>query len=118
MYYVYILRCRGDTLYTGITPDPVHRMRCHTGALPGGARYTRSHPPESLAALWRTEGKAEAARLEYAIKKKLTRQEKEQLIAAPGEVGALFPHLADADYIPIADITLTDCLKGAFHDAE
>lgn len=117
MYYVYMLRCKGDTLYTGITPGVVHRMRSHTGILPGGAKYTRSHPPESLAALWRTESKTDAARLEYAIKHKLTRQQKEQLIAEPTCLSALLPHLAEISYTHLPGVTLADCLEGAFHDA-
>ena len=58
MYYVYILRCRGDALYTGITPDPVRRMRAHAAG--AGAKYTRAHPPEALEALWRAPDKVTA----------------------------------------------------------
>lgn len=36
-YYIYVLRCKGDTLYTGITPDLRRRMRQHCGQLAGGA---------------------------------------------------------------------------------
>ena len=42
-YYIYVLRCKGDTLYTGITPDLRRRMRQHCGQLAGGAKYTHSH---------------------------------------------------------------------------
>ena len=35
-YYIYVLRCKGDTLYTGITPDLRRRMRQHCGQLAGG----------------------------------------------------------------------------------
>ena len=42
-YYVYILRCRGGSLYTGITNDVEHRMAAHLSGR--GAKYTRSHPP-------------------------------------------------------------------------
>ena len=113
MYYVYMLRCRGDVLYTGMTPDVVHRMKCHPGVLPGGAKYTRSHPPLSLEALWRVGDKADAAR-----KKKLTRAQKEQLIAAPDRLHDLLPHLAEITCTPLADITLEECLEGAFRNAE
>lgn len=34
-YYIYVLRCKGDTLYTGITPDLRRRMRQHCGQLAG-----------------------------------------------------------------------------------
>ena len=44
MYFVYLIRCRGDTLYAGITTDLPRRMRQHRGELPGGAKYTRFPP--------------------------------------------------------------------------
>ena len=90
-YYVYILRCRDGSLYTGITNDVAHRMAAHLGGK--GAKYTRSHPPEAVAALWRCEDKAAAARLEYAVKAKLTRAQKLELVAAPERVGKWFPEL-------------------------
>ena len=49
MYFVYLIRCRGDTLYAGITTDLPRRMRQHRGELPGGAKYTR-FPPKIAAA--------------------------------------------------------------------
>ena len=111
MYYVYMLRCRGGTLYTGLTNELRHRMRCHAGLLSGGAKYTRSHPPEKLEALWRTEGKADAARMECAVKT-LTRQQKETLVAAPERLFELLPRLSGGVYTHIAGITLQDCLEG------
>lgn len=50
-YYVYMLRCRGGSLYTGMTNDVARRMAMHCSGR--GAKYTRAHPPEALAALWR-----------------------------------------------------------------
>ena len=85
-YYVYILRCRDGSLYTGITNDVAHRLRLHRSGK--GAKYTRAHPPEAVAAVWRCGGKAEAARLEYAIK------------ATPEGVGEWFPALT-GEYTPV-----------------
>lgn len=52
-----------------------------------GAKFTRAYPPEEIAAVWRCGDKGTAARVEYAIKKRLTHQQKEQLAAAPGHAG-------------------------------
>ena len=82
-YYVYILRCRDDSLYIGITTDILKRIKAHCGRIKGGAKYTRSHPVSSIAAAWRTEGKIPAARMEYALKNRLSRQDKLRLITAP-----------------------------------
>lgn len=113
MYYVYILRCRGDTLYTGITPDVCRRMRAHLDG--SGAKYTRSHPPLALEALWRTADKIDAARLEYAVKKRLDRQQKLSLIARPERLRELLPELAELEFTYVSSVTLADCLEGKFH---
>ena len=76
-YYVYILRCRDGSLYTGITNDVAHRLRLHRSGK--GAKYTRAHPPEALAALWQAEDHAAAARLEALIKQ-LPREKKLALV--------------------------------------
>lgn len=88
-YYVYMLRCRDGSLYTGMTNDVARRMAMHCSGR--GAKYTRAHPPEALAALWRCGDKVTASRLEYAIKAKLTHGQKKALAAAPGRIGELFP---------------------------
>lgn len=90
-YYVYMLRCRGGSLYTGMTNDVARRMAMHCSGR--GAKYTRAHPPEALAALWRCGDKITASRLEYAIKAKMTHGQKETLAAAPGRIGEWFPAL-------------------------
>ena len=101
-YFVYMLRCRGDVCYTGLTTDVVRRYRLHASGK--GAKFTRSHPPESIAAVWQCGDKAAAAKVEYAIKKHLTRAGKEALIAAPETIVEHLPQLADLT-IEVVDIT-------------
>lgn len=79
MYYVYILRCAGGTLYTGITTDPARRFREHCGQGGRGAKYTHARPPLRIEAVWSAPDRREAARLESRIKM-LSRPEKEDLI--------------------------------------
>ncbi len=79
MYYVYILRCSGDTLYTGIAADIDRRMAEHFGRTERCAKYTRSHRAEKLEALWSAENRSTASKLEYRIKK-LSREQKLRLI--------------------------------------
>ncbi len=80
MYYVYIIRCEGGALYTGITNDPQRRMNEHFGRTEKCAKYTRSHKAEALEALWSTENRSLASKLEWSIKQ-LTRRQKLALIA-------------------------------------
>lgn len=79
MYFVYIIRCRGGSLYTGITTDVQRRFRQHSGEAPNGAKFTHSHPPEAVEALWSCESRSLALKLEHAIKK-LRREQKLRLI--------------------------------------
>ncbi len=67
-WFVYILRCGDDTLYTGITTDISRRIEEHNAGKPPGARYTRGRRPVALAYVERAASRAAAARRETAIK--------------------------------------------------
>jgi len=77
MYYVYMLRCKGGSLYTGYTDDLERRYALHAAGK--GAKYTKSRPPLCIAAAWETAQKSDAMRLEYRIKR-LTKAKKELLL--------------------------------------
>jgi putative endonuclease len=79
--FVYLLRCRDDSLYAGAAKDLAARLREH---LRGRAsRYTRSRLPVELA--WSAElPDRTAARREEARIKALPRAEKLALIAGRG----------------------------------
>lgn len=78
-YWVYILRCKDDTLYTGITTDTERRLQEHNRG--AGAKYTRSRAPLVLVYREAQPDKSAALRREIAIKR-MTRSAKLQLIAA------------------------------------
>ncbi len=67
-WYVYILRCSDDTLYTGITTDIERRIREHNTS-DRGARYTRSRRPVRLAWSEEADSRATASRREHDIRK-------------------------------------------------
>ena len=92
MYFVYIVRCRDDTLYTGITTELRRRMRQHRGELPGGAKYTHARPAIALEAAWTAEDRSSASKLEHALKG-LPRAEKLALLAEPERLGPEHPPL-------------------------
>ena len=81
MYYVYILRCEDNTLYTGITTDVKRRFLEHSEDKVKGAKYTKARRPVVLIYHEMFETKEEAMRREYAIKH-MTRKEKEELMKA------------------------------------
>ena len=78
MYFVYIVKCKDDTLYTGWTTDIENRLAKHNQGK--GAKYTRSRYPVALQYLWEFATKEEAMKKEWAIKR-LPREKKLELIA-------------------------------------
>ena len=94
MYFVYMLRCRGGSLYTGIAADMEKRLRQHASGGAACAKYTRAHPPEAIAALWQAENHAAAARLEAFIKT-LPPEKKRCLAAGETAPEALFADRLD-----------------------
>ena len=79
MWYVYLLRCADDTLYTGCTTDPQRRLKQHNSGR--GAKYTRARRPVSLVYVEQAEDHSQALRREAALKR-LSRKEKLALIAS------------------------------------
>ncbi|MGL4366922.1 MAG: GIY-YIG nuclease family protein [Brevinemataceae bacterium] len=45
-WFVYMIECRGGSLYTGIAKDPVKRFKMHLSGR--GAKYTKIYKPISL----------------------------------------------------------------------
>jgi len=80
MYYIYMLRCDDNSIYTGITTNIKRRMEEHFSKNEKCAKYTMNHSAKKLEAVWKTESRQLASKLEYHIKKTLTKSEKEQLI--------------------------------------
>ena len=77
MWYLYILRCGDDTLYTGITNDISARLKAHASGK--GAKYTRGRGPLELVYQERQESYSAALKREYQVKQ-LTRAQKLHMI--------------------------------------
>jgi putative endonuclease len=76
-WWVYILRCADDTLYTGITTDPERRLTQHNAGT--ASKYTRTRLPVVLSYREPASTHSTALRREAAIKK-LSRPAKEELL--------------------------------------
>ena len=76
-YYVYILRCKDGSYYTGHAKDLEKRFEMHKKGR--GARYTRMHEPEKLVYMEEFESRSEAMKRERRIKT-LSHNKKQQLI--------------------------------------
>jgi len=78
-WFVYILRCADNSLYTGVTLDVDKRLDQHNGIDKNGAKYTQARRPVELVYQEASRSRSEACKREYAIKC-LSKQQKEQLI--------------------------------------
>ena len=76
-YYLYILRCGDNTLYTGIAADVDKRLAVHQSGK--GAKYTRGRGPLTVVYREKCDDKAAALRREREVKA-LSRKEKLALI--------------------------------------
>ena len=73
IWFIYLLKCSDDTIYTGITKDLQKRIDKHNKGT--GARYTRGRTPVTLIKSFKRDSKSEALKLEYKIKL-LSKEEK------------------------------------------
>ncbi len=78
-WFVYILRCCDDSLYTGVALDINKRLDQHNGIDKNGAKYTQARRPVELVYQESSVSRSEACKREYVIKC-LNKQQKEQLI--------------------------------------
>ena len=76
-WFVYILRCSDDTLYTGIAKDLARRLLAHQRGT--AAKYTRSRRPVTLAYRESQPDRGTALKREAALKR-LRRKAKIALI--------------------------------------
>ena len=76
-WYLYILRCGDDTLYTGITTDVQRRLADHRAGK--GAKYTRGRAPLKLVYQEVCGSHSDALKREYVVHR-MSRQEKLALI--------------------------------------
>ena len=79
MWFVYIVRCADNTLYTGICKDVVRRIAEHNSSGALAASYTRSRRPVALVYSESAQTRSAALKKEYQIKR-LTRQEKDEFL--------------------------------------
>jgi putative endonuclease len=66
MWFIYILLCSDNSLYTGSTNNPDKRFQDHLNGK--GGKYTRSHKPLRVVHQEQFETKSEALKREAEIK--------------------------------------------------
>lgn len=77
LWQVYIIKCKGGVLYTGITSDLGRRIKAHNSG--NGCRFTRSRTPVKLLYSELASNRSGALKREAKIKS-FSRKEKLKLI--------------------------------------
>lgn len=81
-YFIYMLRCKNDSLYTGIAIDYEKRFEEHINGK--GAKYTRAYKVKSIERIFIAKNRSEASIIESYIKKK-SKKEKENILKDPNK---------------------------------
>ncbi len=94
VWFVYVLLCENDSLYTGISPDPERRLKAHREGR--GAAYTRMHKPLEMLSKERIGSYPMALRRERQVKglsrpAKLRYVENPRRLARPGPSARVWP---------------------------
>jgi len=84
-WFVYIARCRDETVYVGVARDVRSRIAAHDAGR--GARYTRGRGPLDVLGTRRCASQGNALRLEAALKR-LGREEKLEVAASKIKLAA------------------------------
>ena len=79
-WFIYIVRCADDSLYTGITKDVDRRIQEHNNDDSLGAKYTKARRPVVLVYQEACESRSAATKREYEIKL-LSRKDKNILLS-------------------------------------
>ena len=90
-WWLYLIRCKNKTLYTGITTDVERRLSEHQAGSAKSAKYLRGKGPLELVFSTKIGNRSEASIAEWRVKK-LSRADKEQLIGG----GLLISSLSSA----------------------
>ena len=81
-YYLYMLRCEDDSIYTGTAKDYLKRYKEHLSSK--GAKYTKAHKVVNIERVFLCDSRSIACSLESKLKK-FTKKKKEGVISKPND---------------------------------
>ena len=82
-WYLYLIRCRDNTIYTGISTDVDRRFAQHQGSGNAGSRYLKGRGPLSLVFQEKLGSRSLALKVERRVKQ-MSKAKKEKLIRVGG----------------------------------
>lgn len=84
-WFMYVIRCKDDSLYCGISKDVKRRFSEHQSMGKKTAKYLRGRGPLELVLAMSVENYSEALKAEYEFKT-LSKLEKENVIASQKQI--------------------------------
>ena len=88
VWYLYLIRCRDGSLYTGIATDVARRFEEHAGSGAKGSKYLRGRGPLQLVFQTAVGDRSAASRVEHRVKG-LAKAEKEAVVRGEIPIGEL-----------------------------
>ena len=85
-WFLYLLECEGDTIYTGITTDVERRYAQHVAGT--GAKYTRARKPIRLLGWLQFPSKSEALKAEIRTKRMTAAQKRAMCVDLQPRTGS------------------------------
>jgi len=89
VWHIYIIRCKDNSLYTGVTIDIKRRFDEHQNDPKKGAKYLKGKKPLSLVWHKKIGSKQKAMQLEWKIKQ-LPKHKKELIVQKKLSINKLF----------------------------
>lgn len=97
MYYIYMLRCKDNSIYTGITTNLDRRMEEHFNKDKKAAKYTKRVGALKLEKSFKTDNRKNASKLEWHIKRLNKKQKEEFLLTS--DFGVFKGKIQEENYI-------------------
>ncbi len=97
-WYLYLIRCRDGSLYTGISTDVNRRFHQHQGKGNTGSKYLKGKGPLTLVFQKRLGSKTLALKVEGKVKK-LSKGRKEKLVEVPEHIEMIMKRLAQGHHL-------------------
>ena len=110
MYYTYMIRCKDNSIYTGMTNDIERRVKEHIEKDKKCAKYTSTHTATKLERAWISEDRILASKLEYWIKK-LSKKDKEDLIKNPRKLNKLLGEKVESKKYKLINAKIKEALN-------
>lgn len=95
-WFLYFIRTKSGSLYTGITTNVERRFAEHQSAGNLGAKFLKGKGPLQLEFSIKVGNRSQALKLEYQVKQ-LPKATKEKVVLGVVQLCSLFPELVGAD---------------------